>query len=71
MFRGALKALTLLPVRGGLPRGGWAARACQLPAILLWMHNGLGYIYGDHGQTGWWPEGVEGAMRARPKRNRI
>jgi hypothetical protein len=19
--------------------------ACQLPAILLWMHNGLGYIY--------------------------
>ena len=21
-------------------------RACQTPAILLWMHNGLGYIYG-------------------------
>jgi hypothetical protein len=20
-------------------------RACQLLAILLWMHNGLGYIY--------------------------
>ena len=25
-----------------------AARACQLPAILLWMHNGLGYIYGKY-----------------------
>ena len=23
-------------------------RACQLPAILLWMHNGLGYIYGQY-----------------------
>jgi len=22
------------------------AYACQLLAILLWMHNGLGYIYG-------------------------
>jgi monothiol glutaredoxin len=22
--------------------------ACQLPAILLWMHNGLGYIYGQY-----------------------
>lgn len=24
------------------------APACQLPAILLWMHNGLGYIYGQY-----------------------
>jgi hypothetical protein len=30
----------------GPARGLWiGARACQLPAILLWMHNGLGYIY--------------------------
>jgi monothiol glutaredoxin len=26
--------------------------ACQLPAILLWMHNGLGYIYGSNGLNG-------------------
>jgi hypothetical protein len=26
--------------------------ACQLPAILLWMHNGLGYIYNKSGLTG-------------------
>jgi monothiol glutaredoxin len=24
----------------------------RLPAILLWMHNGLGYIYGSHGING-------------------
>jgi monothiol glutaredoxin len=24
------------------------ARACPIPAILLWMHNGLGYIYGQY-----------------------
>jgi monothiol glutaredoxin len=24
------------------------ANACQLPAILLWMHKGLGYIYGQY-----------------------
>jgi hypothetical protein len=29
------------------PGGSERARACQLPAILLWMHNGLGYIYGQ------------------------
>jgi monothiol glutaredoxin len=34
--------------------GGWdfsafgRVRACQLPAILLWMHNGLGYIYDQY-----------------------
>src|SRR3979490_694810 len=28
---------------------GGAAPACQLPAILLWMHNGLGYIYSSDG----------------------
>src|ERR1700680_3815868 len=26
--------------------------ACQLPAILLWMHNGLGYIYDSAGFNG-------------------
>ncbi len=26
--------------------------ACQLPAILLWMHNGLGYIYDSDGFNG-------------------
>ena len=29
----------------GAPEG---ARACQLFAILLWMHKGLGYIYGQY-----------------------
>src|SRR5712671_763165 len=29
-------------------RGLAGARACQLPAILLWMHNGLGYIYDNY-----------------------
>src|ERR1700722_2869330 len=28
------------------------ARACQLLAILLWMHNGLGYIYEMSGLSG-------------------
>ena len=27
---------------------GRKAHACQLHAILLWMHNGLGYIYGQY-----------------------
>ena len=32
------------PPLGGRPGSGQAC-ACQLLAILLWMHNGLGYIY--------------------------
>jgi monothiol glutaredoxin len=41
----------LLPAgQGPTPQAGPAeSRACQLPAILLWMHNGLGYIYGSAG----------------------
>ena len=31
------------PGFGDIPGGG--VSACLLPAILLWMHNGLGYIY--------------------------
>ena len=34
----------------GGPRGD--AVACQLRAILLWLHNGLGYIYGSDGLAG-------------------
>jgi len=32
----------------GRGRSGGPSRACacQILAILLWMHNGLGYIYG-------------------------
>jgi hypothetical protein len=29
----------------------WPAHG-RLPAILLWMHNGLGYIYRQSGLTG-------------------
>ena len=29
-------------------QGPYRARACQPPAILLWMHKGLGYIYGQY-----------------------
>ncbi len=41
----------------GTGRGGWSglravAHACQLLAILLWMHNGLGYIYDSVGLNG-------------------
>ena len=31
---------------------GKRTHACQLPAILLWMHKGLGYIYGSVGLAG-------------------
>ena len=31
---------------------GGKACACQLPAILLWMHNGFGYIYDSIGLSG-------------------
>ena len=33
-----------------IPAGG--VTACLLPAILLWMHNGLGYIYDNVGLPG-------------------
>jgi monothiol glutaredoxin len=33
-------------------RPGAGSHACQLPAILLWMHNGLGYIYDSIGFNG-------------------
>jgi hypothetical protein len=43
----------LLPAMAGLPAKRAAeAHACQLPAILLWMHNGLGYIYDSVGFNG-------------------
>jgi len=32
-------------MRAGRPGDLKRARACQILAILLWMHNGLGYIY--------------------------
>src|SRR5947209_12997044 len=31
--------------------GGSSPHACQLHAILLWMHNGLDYIYGQYRVT--------------------
>jgi len=37
-------------------------RACQLLAILLWMHNGLGYIYGK--QPGYMDQS---ARQAKPQ----
>jgi monothiol glutaredoxin len=40
------------------------ADACQLPAILLWMHKGLGYIYDS---TGF--EGLTAAQRAEPQKD--
>ncbi len=41
--------MILMPSDYGPTRlvGGCQAHACQMPAILLWMHNGLGYIYGQ------------------------
>jgi monothiol glutaredoxin len=42
-----------LPVMAGLrAERAPEAHACQLPAILLWMHNGLGYIYDGVGFNG-------------------
>jgi monothiol glutaredoxin len=38
--------------------------ACQLPAILLWMHNGLRYIYGSVGVKRGMP-----AFRAVPQKD--
>jgi monothiol glutaredoxin len=43
---------------------GRTADACQLPAILLWMHNGLGYIYDS---TGF--QGLTAAQRAEPQKD--
>ena len=36
-------------VQGTRTRFALSVAACQLPAILLWMHNGLGYIYDSNG----------------------
>ena len=45
---------------------GAFAHECLLPAILLWMHNGLGYIYNSFGFNGLMP-----ARGLRLKRTRI
>jgi monothiol glutaredoxin len=42
--------------------GPGRSRACQLPAILLWMHNGLGYIYGQYRA-----KSIEPAPKAKPQ----
>src|SRR3982074_174535 len=38
--------------------------ACQLPAILFWMHNGLGYIYSSVGFNG-----LTAAREAMPQKD--
>ena len=45
---------------------GAFAHECPLLAILLWMHNGLGYIYNNFGFNGLMP-----ARRLCLKRTRI
>ena len=54
--------------------GGWgyptgaAPHAGQLPAILLWMHNGLGYIYDSVGLDGLTPAREAMPQGAMPRR---
>jgi hypothetical protein len=60
--------MILLPSGYGRRRDipGWKAPACQLPAILLWMHNGLGYIYGQCRVNGLMPAP---RLRAEPQKD--